>query len=116
MTLFTPIGAVKHWAEKDPERLLLTFVSIENDEFIEENRTAKELLENSLALATALSNVGMQEGERFALVMRNHPEFVEAMLASELLGTVFVPIDVRVQPERLAYMVKHTGCRGAIVS
>ena len=116
MTLFTPLGAVKHWAEKDPDRLLLTFVSIENSEFVEENRSAKELLNNSLMLAQALSKAGMQEGERFALVMRNHPEFVEAMLASEILGTVFVPIDVRVQPERLAYMIQHTECRGAIVS
>lgn len=116
MNLFTPLGAVKHWADEDPNRLLLTFVSIEAGDFVEENRTAKELLNNSLKLAAALADAGMREGDRFALVMRNYPEFVEAMLASEMLGTVFVPIDVRVQPERLAYMVQHTECRGAIVS
>lgn len=116
MTLFTPLGAIKHWAKKDPDRLMLTFVSIEDEEFVEEKRTAKQLLEKGLYLASALANVGMKKGDRFAIVMRNHPEFVEAMLASEILGTVFVPIDVRVQPERLAFMLNHTDCRGAIVS
>lgn len=114
--LFTPLGAIKHWTEKDPNRLMLTFVSIINDEFVEENRTAKQLLENSLKLASALEKAGLEEGDRFVIVMRNHPEFVEAMLASEILGTVFVPIDIRIQPERLAYMVHHTESRGAIVS
>ncbi|PWA12027.1 ATP-dependent acyl-CoA ligase [Pueribacillus theae] len=116
MNMFTPLGAVQHWAKKEPNKLLLTFVSIEDDTFVEENRTAEQLLNNGLMLASALANVGLREGDRFALVMRNHPEFVEAMLASEILGTVFVPIDVRVQPERLAFMVLHTDCRGALVS
>lgn len=115
-TLFTPLAAVQHWVKIDPNKLLLTFVSIEDDTFLEETRTAQELLNNSLMLASALTNAGMKKGDRFALVMRNHPEFVEAMLASEILGTVFVPIDVRVQPERLAFMLKHTDCRGALVS
>jgi len=114
--LFTPLGAIKHWSEKDPDRLMLTFVSIENDQFVEEKRTAKQLLENGLKLASALQEAGLEEGDRFAIVMRNHPEFVEAMLASEILGTLFVPIDIRVQPERLAYMIQHTESRGAIVS
>lgn len=116
MNMFTPLGAVQHWAEKDPNKLLLTFVSIEDDKFVEENRTAGELLSNGLMLASALANAGMREGDRFALVMGNCPKFVEAMLASEILGTVFVPIDLRVQPERLAFMVQHTDCRGALVS
>src|SRR5699024_6493136 len=116
MNMFTPLGAVQHWAEKDPNKLLLTFVSLEDDTFVEDNRTAEELLNNGLMLASALANAGLQEGDRFVLAMRNHPEFVEAMLASEILGTVFVPIDLRVQPERLAFMVKHTDCRGALVS
>lgn len=116
LKLFTPLAAVKHWAERDPDRLLLTFVSIEKDIFAEENRTAQELLYNSMILASALADAGIRKGDRLALVMRNHPEFIEAMLASEILGTIFVPIDVRVQPERLAFMLKHTDCRGAIVS
>lgn len=114
--MFTPLGAVKHWEQENPDRLLLTFVEIVNGRFVEENRTAGELLTNGLRLASALEKAGIREGERFAIVMRNHPEFIEAMLASEILGTVFVPIDVRVQPERLSYMIEHTECQGAIIS
>lgn len=116
MKMLSPLGAVRHWVDQDPDKLLLTFVSIENDEFMEETRTAQELLHNGLMLATALSEAGMKEGDRFALAMRNHPEFVEAMLASEILGTAFVPIDLRVQPKRLAFMMEHTDCRCALVS
>lgn len=116
MNPFTPLGAVRHWASEDPDKLLLTFVSIENDALVEVNRTAGELLDNARLLAAALADSGMKQGDRWALVMQNHPEFVEAMLASEILGTIFVPIDLRVQPERLAFMVGHTECRGALVS
>lgn len=116
MKMFTPLAAVQYWVEKDPNKLLLTFVSIENDAFVDDSYTAEELLNNSLMLASALADAGIQEGDCFALVMRNYPEFVEAMLASEILGTVFVPIDIKVQPERLAFMVEHTGCRGALVT
>lgn len=114
--LFSPLAAVKHWAEQDPKKLLLTFVAIENDCFVEEKRTAQELLDNGKLLASAFEKAGLKKGDRFAIVMRNHPEFVEAMVASEIAGTIFVPVDVRVQPERLDYMIRHSECKGAIMS
>src|SRR5690606_22624629 len=49
-------------------------------------------------------------------MMRNHPEFVEAMIAASLLGAVFVPIDPRTRGEKLAFMLRHSGSRGVIAA
>lgn len=96
---------------------IVTFVDINADGgFSEETRTYADLLDAGKGLAGALRDVGMNEGDAFAIIMRNHPEFVEAMVASEIAGTVFVPIDPRTRGDKLAYMLRFSRCRGAIVS
>ncbi|GAJ30778.1 acyl-CoA synthetase [Acidomonas methanolica] len=96
---------------------ILTFVEVRADGSLSEStRTYGELLENGRRLATALLDLGMKEGDAFAIIMRNYPEFVEAMLASEVVGSVFVPIDPRTRGDKLSYMLRFAGCRGAIVS
>jgi crotonobetaine/carnitine-CoA ligase len=79
-----------------------------------EVRTYEQLWQNGQRLAGALQSRGMQKGDRFGLLLRNHPEFVEAMVASAILGTVFVPVDPRTKGEKLAFMLEHSGCRGVI--
>jgi crotonobetaine/carnitine-CoA ligase len=49
-------------------------------------------------------------------MMRNHPEYVETMIAASITGCVFVPIDPRTRGEKLAYMMQNAGCRGVICS
>lgn len=96
---------------------IVTFVDIDDTgAFREEARTYADLLDAGKSVAGALRGVGMEEGDAFAIVMRNHPEFVEAMVASEIAGTVFVPIDPRTRGDKLAYMLNFSRCRGAIVS
>jgi crotonobetaine/carnitine-CoA ligase len=99
-------------AASDPDFDVLTFEGggVRNDEV----RTYRELWENGQRLAAALVEAGMQKGDRFGLLMQNHPEFVEAMVAASITGTVFVPIDPRIGPNVLAYMLKDSGCRGLI--
>jgi crotonobetaine/carnitine-CoA ligase len=58
----------------------------------------------------------MQRGDRFALMMRNHPEFVEAMIAASITGTVFVPVDPRTKGEKLAYYLGNSSSRGIVCS
>lgn len=96
---------------------IVTFVEVSRDgELVDETRTYAELLKAGQRMAGALSARGMRPHDAFALVMRNHPEFVEAMVASEIAGTVFVPIDPRTRGEKLAYMLRFSRCRGAIVA
>lgn len=101
-------------ARTDP---VLTFVEVRPDVALaEERRSYAELLDNGRRIAGALAAAGMAPGDAFAIVMRNHPEFVDAMVASEIAGTVFVPIDPRTRGDKLAFMLRFARCRGAIVS
>ena len=96
---------------------LLTFVHIGPDgELLQEVRTYGDLWRNGSQLAGALRSAGMGEGDNFALVMQNHPEFVDVMVASSICGTVFVPVDPRTRGDKLAYMLNFPDCRGAIVA
>jgi crotonobetaine/carnitine-CoA ligase len=106
---------IRNWCERDPDREILTFVSIDDDgNFQDETRTYRQLWENGQRLAAWLREIGMQQGEAFALVMQNHPEFVDFMVASSILGTVFVPIDPRTRGDKLSYMLNFAECKGAI--
>jgi crotonobetaine/carnitine-CoA ligase len=81
-----------------------------------EERSYAQLQQNGAALARRLAALGLRRGDTFALMMENHPEFVEAMLAAAMLGAVFVPIDPRTIGEKLSFMLSHAECRGVICS
>lgn len=105
-------------AEQQPDRDVLTFehFSLDGGKTPDEVRTYANLRDNAQRLAAYLQANGMVKGDRFAIMMRNHPEFVEAMIAASLTGTVFVPIDPRTRGEKLAFMLRHSGCRGIFVA
>lgn len=75
-----------------------------------EHRTWAQLWDAATRLATGLAAQGYGPGDRAALLMANHPEFVELLIASSLIGLTLVPIDPRTPPERLAYMLTKTRC------
>jgi len=102
-------------AEQRPDLDVLTFErwSLGGD-LPDEVRTYADLHANANRIAAALIAQGMAPGDRFALVMRNHPEFVETMIAASITACVFVPIDSRTRGEKLAYMLRQSGCRGVI--
>ena len=79
-----------------------------------EVRTYAELWANGNRIADALIAEGMQVGDRFGVLMRNHPEFIEVMVAASVSGCVFVPIDPRTRGDKLAYTLRHSQCRGVI--
>jgi len=80
----------------------------------DEIRTYGELLENGNRIAAALIAKGLEPGDRFALQMRNHPEFIETMVAASISGCVFVPIDPRTRGAKLAYTLRHSECKGIL--
>lgn len=104
-------------AASEPDRDVLTFVDIAADgQFVDETRTYAQLWQNGQRMAAQLKALGMQAGDTFAMVMDNHPEFVDLMVASSILGTIFVPIDPRTRGDKLAYMLDFAECRGAVVA
>lgn len=110
-------NCIAKWVEKDPSRDVLTFVQIgTNGEFVEEIRTFQQLWDNGQKLASWLREQGMKKGDAFAIVMANHPEFVDLMVASSILGTVFVPIDPRTKGQKLRFMLDYADCKGVVVA
>ncbi len=105
-------------ADRDPDLDVLTFehLSLDGGATPDEIRTYADLAENANRLAAGLIARGMGKGDRFALMARNHPEFVEAMIAASISATVCVPIDPRTKGEKLAFMLTNAGCRGVVCS
>jgi carnitine-CoA ligase len=102
--------------EQSPDRDVLTFehLSLDGGATADEIRTYSDLHLNANRLAGALIDRGMERGDRFALMMHNHPEFVEALTAASISGTVAVPIDPRTKGDKLAFMLRNAGCRGVV--
>lgn len=98
-------------AETDPDRDVLTF---ENDEGPDERRTYKQLWEYGARVAQGLHDEGMGKGDYFAILMQNHPEFVDVMVGASIVGSIFVPIDPRTKGDKLYYMLMHSGCKGVV--
>ncbi len=105
-------------AESDPDLDVLTFehLGLDGAATPDEVRTYADLATNGNRIAAALIARGMERGDRFGLMMRNHPEFVEAIIAASTTGTIFVPIDPRTRGEKLAFMLRRAGCRGLVVA
>jgi crotonobetaine/carnitine-CoA ligase len=103
-------------AEEQPDLDVLTFEHLTLDGGDGERRTYADLAEHGNRIAARLVAQGMARGDRFAIVARNHPEFVEAMVAASLTGTVVVPVDPRTRGEKLSFMLVNSGCRGVVCS
>jgi crotonobetaine/carnitine-CoA ligase len=103
-------------AEQQPDRDVLTFErwSLPGGPQPDEVRTYAALHANAQRIAAALVGYGLAPGDRFALMMRNHPAFVETMIAASTTACVFVPIDPRTRGEKLAYTLRDSGCRGIV--
>jgi acyl-CoA synthetase (AMP-forming)/AMP-acid ligase II len=64
----------------------------------------------SAAVAGGLRDVlGLSPGERVAIVMRNRPEYLEAMFGAWHAGLVTVPVNARLHRDEIAYVLDHSG-------
>ena len=107
---------IRNWVDEAPDKQILTVVNIDDEgNFQDETRTYRDLWDNGQRLAAWLQAQGMQKGDAFALVMQNHPEFVDFMVASSILGSVFVPIDSRTRGDKLKYMLNFAESKGVVV-
>ncbi len=98
--------------EQMPDFPVMTFENGEN--LADEVVTYADLFLNGCKIAGALQAAGIGKGDRFSLVMRNHPEFVYTLLAASMTGAVVVPIDPRSKGNKLTYQIKDSNSRGII--
>jgi fatty-acyl-CoA synthase len=65
------------------------------------------------ALAGALHRRGVRFGDRVLILMLNRTEFVESFLAANRLGAIAVPVNFRMTPPEIAFLV--SDCDAAVV-
>lgn len=76
--------------------------------------TWTELRNRVRALARALSSRGIGFGDRVAIITGNRPEFIETVLAANLLGALAVPVNFRLTGPETAYLLADSGAKIAI--
>jgi long-chain acyl-CoA synthetase len=83
-----------------------------------------ELADRCRRLAGGLAALGVQRGDRVALLSANGHRYLEAFFGLPASGIVLVPLNTRLAPAELAHIVQHSGARvlitdrdaGALVS
>ena len=73
--------------------------------FLGRTTTWGELDRRVTALAGALSRRGVEFGDRVLILMLNRTEFIETFLAANLLGAIAVPVNFRMTPPEIAFLV-----------
>lgn len=105
-----PNEMILKWAEERPNEVYLK--QIINRQFVEFTYT--EVADKALKLVTALRNLGVQPGEKVALVSKNCAEWFICDLAMMLGDYVSVPIFPTAGADTIEYCVTHSESKALI--
>ena len=81
--------------------------------FCGQTTTWVQLQARVAALADALSRRGVVSGDRVMILMLNRTEFVESVLAANRLGAIAVPVNFRLTPPEIAFLI--TDCQARVL-
>lgn len=87
-------------ARQDPDREFLMFQ--------DRSWSYAEVEEDARSLAAALANLGIEPGDRVAVILPGCPEWVVSLFALAQVGAVLVPLDPRLTQAELQYMLRHS--------
>jgi len=77
--------------------------------------TYRDFVKRTKKLAVALKTLGVQQGDRVATLSWNHYQHLETYFAVPCIGAVVHPLNVRLSPEDLSYIVNHAEDKVIIV-
>ena len=77
--------------------------------------TYPELRDRSHQLASALTNAGVEKGDRVAFLVPNIPQMLEGHFGVPLAGAVLVAINTRLSSNDIAYILEHSGSKVLVV-
>ncbi len=107
----TAPDALAEWAEKTPDRVFLTQPLAGG---IRE-WTFREAHDDAASFACALRKLGLEPGDRVAILSKNCAEWMIADIAIAWAGLVSVPIYPTAGADTIAYVLEHSGARAVIV-
>lgn len=88
--------------------------TFENAKYPDEVLTYRDIVTAGRKVARALLRAGIGKGDRFAVQMRNHPEFLYAFYAASVTGAAAVVIDPRTKGSRLDYVLRDSKAKGIL--
>ncbi len=74
----------------------------------------REMNARSNRIANALKALKIKKGDRVALLMMNSNEFMELFFAIGKLGAIGVPLNWRLVPDELAFILKDSGAKALV--
>jgi fatty-acyl-CoA synthase len=77
--------------------------------------TYRQFRERVHRQATALQGIGLRSGERVAVLAPNSPMLLEAHFGVPLAGGVLVPINTRLAPPEIGYILRHAGAKALLL-
>ncbi|MGA1252828.1 MAG: AMP-binding protein [Burkholderiaceae bacterium] len=78
--------------------------------------TYSQWAQRSAALAQRCRSSGLEPGDRVLLFMRNHPRYLEALWAAWWAGLVTVPVNAKLHPAEVAWIIENAQARWAFVT
>lgn len=79
--------------------------------FYGETMTYDELRIRSCQLANGIRSYHLKRSDRVAVLMSNRPEQIESDCAAALGGFIKVPLNYRLHPKELSYMIENSGAK-----
>lgn len=99
----SPLSFLKRAAQVYPQRDAVVYG--------DRRYSYQQLHQRSCALASALERVGVQPGERVAILAPNIPEMLEAHYGVPGAGAVLVCINIRLEARSIAFILRHCEAR-----
>ncbi len=91
---------VQRWSELNPQKPAIIFE--------EEHISYLQLHRRANRTSCWLQSLGIEKGDRVAVMLENCPQFLELYLACSRLGVIFVPVNFRLAAPELDYTLKNS--------
>ncbi len=101
------VNHIARHAHEKPSAVYLRFEGV--------STTWSQLHGRVAAVAAGLRRHGVRTGDRVAIMMTNRPEFLETMFAANALGAIVVPVNFRLAPEEIAFILTDSGASLLVV-
>ena len=76
---------------------------------------AADLEQRAARVASGFERLGIAEGDVVALMLRNSPAFIEAMLACRMLGAYYCPINWHFKADEAGFILRDSGAKALAV-
>jgi len=81
----------------------------------EKRLTYKEFVDRTYSLMHVLPDLGLSKGDRVACLISNKPEYMELYFAITGSGMIIVPLNFRLGPDELRYILENSGASAIFV-